>query len=117
MRLTGGRGADLVVEASGAPQAVAATVGVVRRMGRISQIGLTSRSQINFPWDAAAWKVCTITFNLSTYYTCWDKAIGLIAAKKMDVAKLVTHTAPLEQWEQVFNEIEAMKAIKALLIP
>ena len=117
LELTHGRGADLVVEASGSPRAVAATVGVVRRMGRISQIGLTSRNEVSFPWDAAAWKVCTITFNLSTYYTCWDKAIGLIASKKMDVARIVTHVAPLADWERTFDAVESMKAIKALLVP
>ncbi len=117
MDLTGGRGADLIVEASGAPRAVSASVGMVRRLGRITAIGLTGRDEIAFPWDKAIWKVCTIIFNLSTGYTCWDRAIGLIASKKLDVAKIISHVEPLEAWERVFEEVENMRALKALLIP
>jgi L-iditol 2-dehydrogenase len=117
LKLTNGRGADLVIEASGSPQGVASTVGMVRRMGRITQIGLTTREEVAFPWDAASWKVCTLYFNLSTGYTCWDKAIGLIAAKKMDVSKITTHVKPLSEWQSVFEDVEQGRAIKALLVP
>jgi L-iditol 2-dehydrogenase len=117
MRLTDGRGADLVVEASGAPPAIAAAVHVVRRMGRITQIGLTGGNLVPFPWDVASWKVCDIYFNLSTGYTCWDRAIGLIASKKMDVSKIISHVKPLKDWKSIFRDVESMRAIKALMIP
>jgi L-iditol 2-dehydrogenase len=117
MELTGGRGADLVVEASGSPRAIASTVGMVRRMGRIAAVGLTGKDDIPFPWSAAAWKVCTIIFNLSTGYTSWDRAIGLIAAKKINIARLITHVEPLQSWERAFESVESKRGLKALLIP
>jgi threonine dehydrogenase-like Zn-dependent dehydrogenase len=117
MDLTQGRGADLVVEASGSPKAIASTVGMVRRMGRIAAVGLPGRNDIAFPWDAAAWKVCTIIFNLSTGYTSWDRAIGLISAKKMNIARIITHVEPLQSWERAFEAIESKRGLKALLIP
>lgn len=115
--LTAGRGADLVVEASGAPSAIAATVHMVRRLGRITAIGMSGRDTVPFPWDAAVWKVCTVIFNLSTSFTSWERAIGLIASKRIDAARLITHVAPLEDWERVFGKVENMQAVKALLIP
>lgn len=115
--ITGGRGADLVVEASGSPHAIASAVGIVRRMGRITQIGLTGRPEISFPWDAASWKVCTILFNLSTGFSCWDRAIGLVASKKIDVSQIITHREPLANWQPVFNDLENACGLKALLIP
>jgi len=114
MRLTNGRGADLVVEASGAAQAIAASFGVVRRMGRISQIGLTGREEVKIPWDKAAWKVCNLYFNMSTGFSCWDRSIGLIASKKMDVRKVISHTARLEEWERMFDLIEKQEALKVI---
>jgi len=117
MDLTEGRGADLVVEASGSPKAIASTVGMVRRMGRIAAVGLPGGGDIPFPWNAAAWKVCTIIFNLSTGYTCWDRAIGLIAARKINVARIITHVEPLQSWERAFEAIESKRGLKALLIP
>ena len=116
-KLTNGRGADLVVEASGAAPAISSAVGMVRRLGRITQIGLTGKDQISFPWDAAAWKVCTIIFNLSTAYTCWDRTIGLMADKKIDASKIITHKLPLQEWEKAFELVETMQGMKVLLIP
>jgi L-iditol 2-dehydrogenase len=89
----------------------------VRRLGRITAIGLTGREQIAFPWDAAMARVCTVIFNLSTGYTCWDRTIGLIAAGRMPVHKLITHVAPLAEWERVFADVENRRAVKALLVP
>jgi L-iditol 2-dehydrogenase len=117
LKLTDGRGADLVVEASGDASAIASSVGMVRRLGRIAQVGLTGKDQINFPWDTAAWKVCTIIFNLSTAYTCWDRTIGLIAEKKIDARKIITHKLPLKEWKKAFELVETMQGIKVLLIP
>lgn len=117
MELTHGRGADLVVEASGSARAIHSSVDMVRRMGRICQIGITGKQAIEFPWDKAGWKVCTIFFNLSTMYTAWDRTIGLIASGKIDAKKIITHRLPLEKWEEAFEAIETMRALKVILIP
>jgi L-iditol 2-dehydrogenase len=115
--LTGGRGADLVVEASGSPVAIASAVAMVRRLGTIAVIGMSGRDQVSFPWDAAIWKMCTIVFNLSTGFTSWEKAIGLIASRKIDVSRLITHRVPLADWQIAFNAADRGEALKALLIP
>jgi L-iditol 2-dehydrogenase len=115
--LTGGRGADVVVEASGAASAISSTVGMVRRLGRIVVIGMTGGKLISFPWDDAIWKMCTMVFNLSTGYTSWEKAIGLIASKKIEATKLITHRESINNWEKAFRAAEEGKALKALIYP
>lgn len=117
MELTNNQGADLVVEATGAPAAIATLPHLVRRLGRITAIGMTGGRDVNFPWDTAIWKVCTIIFNLSTGYTSWEKSIGLIASKKMDAKRIITDVTPLDEWETTFEKIEKMQAVKAILIP
>lgn len=117
MRLTHGRGADLVVEASGAPSAIRDSVECVRRLGRISQIGLSGRQQVDFPWDRAAWKVATVFFNLSTAYAGWDRTIALIASRRIDVAKVISGVVPLNAWQQAFESVESLSALKVLLKP
>ncbi len=62
LRITNGRGADLVVEASGAPSAIASSFSTVRRMGRVCQIGLTGRDEISIPWIKLPGK-CVIFFS------------------------------------------------------
>jgi L-iditol 2-dehydrogenase len=115
--LTDGRGADLVVEASGAEPAINMAVELVRKKGRITVIGMTGKEKIQFPWDKAIFKVCDIIFNLSTSYTSWDRAISLIASGKVNVKAITSHREPLENWERVFADVENLSALKALLIP
>ncbi|HEY3398356.1 MAG TPA: alcohol dehydrogenase catalytic domain-containing protein [Armatimonadota bacterium] len=115
--LTDGLGADVVAECSGAAPAIATGIDVLRKMGKFCAIGLAGKDKLEFPWDKAQGKVCTITFNMSTQYTSWDRAIALIATGKIPVGQIISHREPLANWEHVFEEIESQRALKALLIP
>jgi len=117
LELTDGRGADLVVEASGAEAAINMAVEMVRKKGRISAVGMTGADDIRFAWDKAIFKACDIYFNLSTSYTSWDRAISLIASGKVNARALISHCEPLSEWERVFDDIENMRALKAVLVP
>ncbi len=115
--LTDGRGADLVIECSGAPPAIAQSVELVRKWGKICAIGLTGKRPVQLDWDAAMTKVITLYFNMSTEYASWDKTIGLIADGKINVDLILTHKLPLADWEKAFEAIESMEALKAVLVP
>lgn len=117
MEHTNGRGADLIVEASGAAPGIASAFKLVRKLGRISAIGLTGKEKIEFPYDAGMFKSVDFTFNLSTSYTSWDKAIELIASGKIDAASLITHKGGLDEWQGFFTDLENKKGIKGLFIP
>ncbi len=117
MDLTGGIGADLVVECSGAPPAIAATVELVRKKGRICAIGLTGGRTVDFPWEQAAFKVVDIHFCLSTSYTSWNRTIDLISTGQIPAEKVITHRLPLDEWEKGFEELEALRALKVILHP
>jgi L-iditol 2-dehydrogenase len=115
--LSGGRGADLVVECSGAEAAINQAVALLRKQGRVSVIGMTGRDRISFSWDAAIFKDCRIDFHVSTGYECWDRTIALIAGGRLDVRSLVTHREPLANWKKVFDDVQHQRGLKALLIP
>jgi L-iditol 2-dehydrogenase len=115
--LTEGLGADLVIECSGAAPAIASTVDLIRKMGRICVIGLTGKDSIPFPWDKAAFKVCDVVFNLSTSYTSWDRTIHLIASGRLPAGQVITHRLPLREWRTGFDGLQAHKELKVLLIP
>ena len=117
MDLTGGLGADLVVECSGAPAAIVASIGLIRKKGRICAIGLTGGKTVDFPWEQAAFKVADVHFCLSTSYTSWDRTIHLIATGQIPAQEVITHRLPLSDWERAFEEIEALRALKVILHP
>ncbi len=140
-RITGGRGADLVVEASGAPAAITLTAAVVRMKGRIAAIGIPPANvgpferqaslsdqtvvpsatwpegAIPFDWRGALFKVCDIRFNFSSSFTGWEKVLALASSGRLDPSFIVTHQLPLAQWEKAFNLLETGEAIKVVLIP
>jgi L-iditol 2-dehydrogenase len=115
--LTAGLGADLVIECSGAAPAIASTVELIRKKGRICAIGLTGKDSIPFPWDKAAFKVCDVVFNLSTSYTSWDRTIHLLASGRLPAGEIITRRLPLLEWRSAFDDIEAKQALKILLVP
>ena len=117
MDLTAGIGADLVVECSGSPRAIPETIEFVRKRGKICAIGLTGNRSVEIPWDKFNFKVVDLIFNLSTSYTSWARTIALIHKGLVPAETLITHRAPLEEWEKLFDVIENLQALKGLIIP
>lgn len=115
--MTGGTGADLVVECSGSAPGIASAIDLVRKKGRVCAIGLTGKPNIPFPWDKAAFKVCDLFFNLSTSYTCWDRTIHLVSTGALPIDKVISHRMRLSEWDKAIAEIDAQRALKVLLIP
>ena len=117
LELTDGRGADIVVECSGAPAAIPVSASLVRKRGKICAIGLTGNRMVELPWDAFQFKVVDLIFCLSTEYESWDRTISLIHSGRVPAERLITHREPLENWESVFDDIENLQALKGLMIP
>jgi L-iditol 2-dehydrogenase len=117
LEMTDGLGADVVVECSGSPKAIAVTADLIKKMGKICVIGLTGKQQVTLDWDKFVFKVASVIFNLSTFYTSWEKSISLINSGLVPAEKLITHKEPLNNWEKIFNDIENLKALKGVLVP
>ncbi len=117
MKLTDGRGADMIVEASGAEAAINASLELIRKRGRIVAIGEVAKQEIAFKWNAAVFRGCTITFSFGATYRAWKLSLELMSAGKIDVKPLITHKFPLEKWEEGFRLMDLKESLKVLLIP
>ena len=116
-QLTNGTGADVVVEASGSPLAINQAFQMVRRGGRISGLGMTKEEKVEVPWNIGIMKGVQVTLPFSSGYTSWERALGLIASKEINVASLIAQRSSLKEWLKAFNLTEKGQAIKILLIP
>jgi L-iditol 2-dehydrogenase len=112
--LTGGRGADFVVEASGSPAAIAQAFALVRTGGRISAIGITGRAGVTVPWDVAIQKVVDISFNMSSSSTSWPRSLSTLGSFHTALSDYVTAVVGLDEWERAFTRLEAEKDVKTV---
>ncbi|MGD8780966.1 MAG: alcohol dehydrogenase catalytic domain-containing protein [Ignavibacteria bacterium] len=114
MDMTEGKGADLIIEASGSAPGISLAVKLVRKLGRITAIGLTGKDKIEFPYDAGMSKSIEFIFNMSTLYSSWDKSICLLNSGKINADVLITHKGGIENWEQFFFDLENKRGIKGM---
>ncbi len=115
--LTGGLGADLVVEACGVEAAIHQAFDVIRTDGRIAAIGHTGREFLSVPWEMGLHKAARVTWSFSSNWSSWERAVSMLSGKKIEADQIVSHTFPLKEWEAAFAALERLEAIKALLIP
>ena len=116
MELTDGKGADLLIETSGAGPAIMQMVEMVKPCGRISAIGLCAKDMASLKWNSAMFKALDLHFNFSSSYSSWEKALRLMASTKYDLAKVITHRARIDDWEQVFQDIQDEQGVKGMFL-
>ncbi len=109
-------GADIVVEASGAPSAIRTSIKVLKKWGRLCAIGMTAAPTVEIPWNDAMVKVIDIQFNMSSSYEGWNIALSLMASGRLKLEPMIGIRA-LSDWEAAFADIEAGRAMKLLLKP
>ena len=97
--LTGGIGADVVIEACGKPETLAATVGLARRGGRIMLIGWSGNE--TDPIDLTSVTLDELTV-MGTLGFAWDHktALKLMSMGKVKVAPIISHHLPLDRVEE-----------------
>lgn len=117
LELTEGYGADLVIEASGASSAIGQSFHMVRRHGKICAIGVSGKPTVAVPWDVAIFKASQVTFCFSSSWTSWETALSLLARGAIRAEPLITHRAPLADWEDIFQAMINGQVIKAILHP
>lgn len=114
---TGGRGADLALEAVGVTATVQAAVRGVRKGGTVILIGNVS-PMVDLPLQDV------VTRQLSLLGSCassgeYPAAIDLLAHGAIEVAPLISATAPLEEGAEWFARLHGgqAKLMKVILIP
>jgi L-iditol 2-dehydrogenase len=108
---------DIVIEASGSEKGVQSAFKLIKVLGKLCVVGITGRDFIKTPWDTGQKKMLDVFFNLSSSYTSWDRALTIMENTRFDLSKLITHRERIENWQQVFKDLQDGKGVKALFIP
>ena len=115
--LTGGAGADVVVEASGAAPSIRQAFDLVKIDGRICGLGLSGKEEIGIPWDSAIIKAVRLICSMSSNWTSWERALSLMSSGKVNADPVITATYDLQNWQEAFGLLQNLEAIKILIKP
>ena len=116
LELTGGHGADVVIEASGAPPAVASAVDLVRRGGRIVASGLTGCVEIPVAWDTLVAKAVTVVFTFSSRPRNWETGLRYLAEGRVQTLPLISDLDELANWEAAFERMAHGACIRSVFV-
>src|SRR5215470_9915220 len=88
---TEGLGVDVVLEMAGHPDSIRTAFDIVRRGGRISLLGLTSKPiQLNFSEDIIFKGITIQGINGRRMYQTWYQMTALLKAGKLDLHPVIT---------------------------
>lgn len=115
--VTKGCGADVVVELSGSPAAIAQAFEMARRLGRLGIIGQPPVDEIKIPYRQAMFRAITVSFSYSSKYTSWESVLSLFERGALRPTQFITHILPLADWKRGFDLSRSGDAVKVVLVP
>ena len=115
---TGGRGADVVIDAVGSAPAFERAVDVVRRGGTVVIVGMytseTIQAQVGVWWTRAI----TVRFaGICPVHAWWERAMEAVRSREIDPAPIVSHRLTLEEVALGYELFDTHRATKVLLRP
>jgi L-iditol 2-dehydrogenase len=102
--LTNGLGADLVIEATGVESAINQAFEIVRKLGKITVIGIPGQNKSNIKWLTGSFKALDVSFSFSSQYQDWVRVLKLFENRSLDLTKLITHEFELDNWKIAFEK-------------
>ena len=114
--LTGGYGADVVVECAGVGPAMQLALSLVRKRGRYSQMGLPGRA-VEIDFEQIAYKELQISGGIGQRRPSWKRALTLMERGLICNEKLISHQFPLGEWDRAMEMAERQEGMKLLLRP
>src|SRR3954451_16301304 len=115
---TGGLGVDVVLEMAGHPQSIRTAFDVVRRGGRISLLGLTSKPiSLNFSEDIIFKGITVQGINGRRMYQTWYQMTALLKAGKLDLHPVITDRIAMKDFSSAMERLKTGEASKILVYP
>lgn len=116
-KATNGAGVDVICEMSGAPFALPQSIDMVANAGRISILGLPTK-EVEVDLSKIAFKGISINgITGRRMYDTWYKTKGLLKSGQLNMAPILTHTFPLEDFEKGMELMAKGECGKVILVP
>ena len=118
MEKTGGLGVDVVLEMAGHPDSIRTAFDIVRRGGRISLLGLTSKPiSLNFSEDIIFKGITIQGINGRRMYQTWYQMTALLKSGKLNLRPVITDRISLPDFARAMERLKTGEASKILVYP
>ncbi|HXI19271.1 MAG TPA: L-threonine 3-dehydrogenase [Chloroflexota bacterium] len=115
-RTRGGRGFDVMLEASGNPSGIAFGIKLLRSGGWAALLGIPSSDvSFNLANDVIFKGVTLHGVNGRRMYETWYQVESFLLHGRIDPSPVITHTLPMEEYARAFDLLRAGDAIKIVL--
>ncbi|WP_394219573.1 zinc-binding dehydrogenase [Halobacillus trueperi] len=115
--LSGGYGADVVYECSGAIPAAGLALDLLKKKGQYGQVGIFAKPEIEFNLEKIIQKEIRVVGSRSQKSADWEPSLELMNSGRVNARSMVTHEFPITEWDQAYQAIKKGEAIKVLLTP
>lgn len=114
LNATEGVGADVVIDLSGANNAILQGFEMLKKDGRFCALGLP-HGDVSIPWTKLALKAAHIHFSYSSDYTSWERCLSMINNKKIILDEFIKDIYSLDDWEVAFDKARSGEALKVII--
>jgi 2-desacetyl-2-hydroxyethyl bacteriochlorophyllide A dehydrogenase len=116
LEATEGRGAEVVVEATGNPAALDLALGIAAKGGRIALVSIY-HERTDIEPNLIVFKELRVLGSFDYRWSDFENALQLIAAGRVRTQPLITHRLPLARIMEGIESMQRRQAIKVLLEP
>jgi threonine 3-dehydrogenase len=114
---SGGEGADVLLEISGNPQAIAQGLRSLRHGGHVSLLGIPSRPLEVDLADGVIFKGAVVHgITGRRIWETWYQTKGFLDSG-MNLAPIITHILPLSEFARAFDLVASGQSGKVVLVP
>ena len=116
---SGGRGPDAIICAAPAHAVFEQALRICATFGRISYFASLSKKNpvINFDANLLHYKEIGLFGAFASYAAQYQRAADLVAARKVDMRKFITHRFPLEDIHEAFEVAKSGAGFKVVVTP
>jgi threonine dehydrogenase-like Zn-dependent dehydrogenase len=112
-----GYGLDLVIDSTGNINGFNQALELVKRNGRIVEIGSITTEE-PFNWQKAAFKALDLLIVFSSSHKAWEYAVEIYNRCKRPLEKIVTHSFGLDDFKEALNLSEdSTRSFKVAFVP
>ena len=109
-------GADVAFECSGATPVFNTLANVLKKGGNLVQLGIYGKT-VPADIDLMLKKEINLTVSFSSAYSSWERLLKLASQDKLDLAKFVSATFPLDEWGKGFDLAISKQGYKIAITP